>query len=145
MLENTSVPHPNFTRCMAGEQPRHSTSCCRREGGEAHPLARASLLSVLAVKSKHKHSRVKSAQLEGQPSAQPSARGNLQTRSSLCKTKGKEREPEKGRSVTPGAFAVPFLPTLCHPCPLRGPELKRQKRASCNRMFWRPSSKTLIR
>lgn len=68
-LDHTSVPHPNFTLCMAGGRPRQPASCCWGKGGEAHPLETAFLLLVLAVKSKHKYSEVKSAQLEGQPSS----------------------------------------------------------------------------
>lgn len=145
LLENTSVPHPNFTRCVAGEQPRHSTSCCWRKGGETHP-AGTSFPSSLSWLSKANTNTLGLSQPSWKASPVPShLHSNLQTSSSLCKTKGKEREPEKGHSLTPGGFALSFLLTLCHPCPLRGPERKRQMRGSCNRMFWRQSSKTLTR
>lgn len=121
LLETTSVPHPNFTRCMAGGQPRHSTSCCRREGGRF----------ILWKQLPHSLSWLSKANTNTRGLSQPSWRAStapshlhcdLQTSSSFCKTKGKEREPEKGQSLTPGAFALSFLLSLCHPCPLGGPE-----------------------
>lgn len=57
-------------------------------------LETASLHPVLAVKSKHKHSGVKSAQLEGSP-APSHLHNSIQTSSFLCKTKGKEREQRR--------------------------------------------------
>lgn len=144
LLENTSVPHPNFTRCVAGGQARHSTSCCWRKGGEAHP-AGTSFPSSLSWLSKANTNTLGLSQPSWRPSPAPShLHSNLQSSSSLCKTKGKERTREGPQSDSRGV-ALSFLSTLCHPCPLREPERKRQMRGSCNRMLWRPSSKTLIR